>query len=289
MRIRFFLLGLGLLLISSCSSAPLYQSIWQGTSVTVDGDASDWQRPLAYYDADSKLSFTISNDSTKLYLIVEAYDEAAQMKIVRVGLQLWIDTSGGKSKDIGILYPVAAMTGNTPRAVDGQTSGAVTGNYGTQPDYDRIATMRRDFLKSPGQIELKGFKPPIGGLLPQKNAFSIEARINWDTVNNILNWEAAIPLETFYRHSITHSDSLKTFGITFAVSGIAHSASSHKGGGGDEGGGYTPGGGGMGGGMGGRGGMGGGRRGGGGGGSSANSALSQSNSFTARFRLSAPS
>ena len=104
MRFKFFFLGFGLLLFCSCASAPLYQSVWQASPVTVDGDATDWQRPLAYYDADSKLSFTVSNDSTKLYFMIEAYDEPAQMKIIREGLQLWIDTSGGKSNDIGILY-----------------------------------------------------------------------------------------------------------------------------------------------------------------------------------------
>jgi hypothetical protein len=256
MRFKSFIFVLGLLLICSCSSVPLYQSIWQATPVTVDGDASDWQRPLAYYDADSKLSFTVSNDSTKIYIIVEAYDEAAQMKIVREGLQLWIDTSAGKDKDIGILYPVAAMSGNAPKINDGQPSGASTGNYGSQPDYDRIAMMRKNFLRSPGQIELKGFKSPIGGLLPLKNAFGIEARINWDTINNILNWEAAIPLQTFYRHSLNHSDSLKTFGITFALNGIEH-ASHKKSADDDAGTGYTPNGG-----VGGAGGMGGGGMGG---------------------------
>ena len=290
MRIKFLFLVFGLFLISSCSQPPLYQSLWQGTPVTVDGDASEWQRPLAYYDADSKLSFTVSNDSTKLYLIVEAYDEAAQMKIVREGLQIWIDTSGGKGKDIGILYPVAAMSGNAPKGTDNQSSGAGTGNYGSQPDYDRIAAMHRNFLKSPGQIELKGFKPPIGGVLPLQNAFGIQTRINWDTINNILNWEAAIPMETFYRHALNHSDSLKTFGITFSVNGIDHS--SHKKSADDNAGGYTPSGGsGMGaggmpgGGMGGRGG-GGGRH--GGAGSSTNSSITQSNTFVLRFRLSAP-
>jgi hypothetical protein len=230
-------------LLCSCSSGPVYLSQWQSKTVVVDGDASDWQRPFAYYDQDSKLNYTISNDSTKLYLCMEAFDEPTQTKIIRGGLQLWIDTDGGKDQQIGILYPVSSTMPPTPRAYGSRNS--------EPPDYDPIGALRRSFLRSQSEIELSGFKSPIGGLVPLQNAFGIEVRINWDTLNNVLNYEAAIPFSTFYRHSLSSVDSLKTFGVKFVVNGVGkqHTATEHQG---DDGGisGGMPGDGGMGGGTG---------------------------------------
>ena len=293
MRTNFALFAIVVLpLLCSCSSGPTYLSQWQSKPVTIDGDASDWQRPLAYYDPDSKLSYTITNDSTKLYLCVEAFDEPTQVKIIREGLQLWIDTAGGKDQEIGVLYPVAATMQTGAREYNPR-------EYGSQTDYDPIGTMRRNFLRSQGEIELSGFKSPIGGLVSLHNAFGIEVRINWDTLNNILNYEAAIPFATFYQHSLSRTDSLKMFGIRFTVKGIEKQRATKEKGSDDGGtgvsipgggggayppGGGVPGGAGGSGGMG-RGGSGGGRRGGRGASGSSSSPLNESSSFWIRLRL----
>ncbi|HWF44913.1 MAG TPA: hypothetical protein VG537_09750 [Candidatus Kapabacteria bacterium] len=280
--------------LASCSSGPLYRSQWQPSAVTVDGNASDWQRPLSYYDEDSKLNYTISNDSAKLYLCVEAFDLPTQTKIIRGGLQLWIDTAGSKDEHIGILYPVAATMEPAPREYDARGENPTA-------DFDPIGRLRKNFLLSQGEIELSGFKSPIGGLVPLHNAFGIEVRIGWDTINNVLNYEAAIPFAAFYRPSLARADSLKTFGIKFTVNGVERHSTREPGedeaGGGMSGGGYPGGtGGGMPGGMGGTGGMGGGggmgrgggHRGGGRGAGSANNPLAESSSFWIKLRLATP-
>ena len=292
MRNSPFLLFATLLVavLSSCSSAPLLKSQWQSSPVIVDGDASDWQRPLMYYDKDSKLSYSITNDSTKLYLCFQIYDIETQMKIIRAGLQLWIDTVGGKEQQIGVLYPVAGTM--VPLARDDYAR-----STSAAPDFDPIGRLRKNFLRSPGEIELAGFKSPIGGMVPLHNAFGINVRINWDTMNNVMNYEAAIPFTTFYHPSIRPMDSLLTFGVQFTVNGIDHGKrgagheSGESGGGGFPGGGATPGspgsigGGGYGGGM--RGGAGGGRGGGhrGSEGQSGESGADLSHSETLKIRL----
>ena len=281
-----FLLGVTL---ASCSSSPLIQSIPQTKPIVVDGDASDWQLPLAFYDKETKLSFTVSNDSTKLYFCFEAFAQELQTKIVRGGLQIAIDTTGGKGNDITLQYPVpATMQRVEPQGASG---------YGSSSDnFDPIGALRRNFLRSQAtMMQLTGFFPPAGGLVSQKNPFGIEVRINWDTINNVLNYEAAIPFSMFYKRFLSASDSSKVFGLTFTVNGVTRTGAGKRqkepdetadGGGnypgGGAGGGYT--GGGMG--SGGMGRGGGGHRGGGGrsGGNESNP-LSESQTLSVRLHL----
>ncbi len=69
---------------------------------------------------------------------------------------------------------------------------------------------------------MTGFLPPAAGYVPLKNAFGIEVSINWDTINNVLNYEAAIPFATFYKRKLAPADSTKIVGITFTVNGVTH-------------------------------------------------------------------
>ncbi|HEY3876420.1 MAG TPA: hypothetical protein VGM92_13170, partial [Candidatus Kapabacteria bacterium] len=273
----------------------------QSTPIVVDGDASDWPRPLEYYDKETKLSFSISNDSTKLYFCLQAYDLDLQKKICRAGLQLWIDPTGGKEKNIGLLYPVPSTLQHFAMERSG-SYGAPNSSETTSEEYDPIGALRRNFFRSqPGEIQLTGFVPPAQGIIPSKNSFGIEVRINWDTLNNALNYEAAIPFATFY-HALTPHDTATPIELTFTVNGILRSESGAKrafetddvsdnpaGYPGSVDGGY-PGGTGAPGGMGamgggGMGGHGGGRHGSHSGGSSADNTLNESQSLTIKLRL----
>jgi hypothetical protein len=209
----FFILGVAM---ASCSSSNLIQSLPQSKPIVVDGDASDWQLPLAFYDKETKLSFSVSNDSTKLYFCFEAFDQDLQTKIVRGGLQIYLDTNGGTSKDISMLYPIASTLPRT------EPQGGAS--YGSSSDnFDPIGALRRNFYRSlHNELQLTGFLPPAAGLVPLKNAFGIEVSINWDTINNVLNYEAAIPFSTFYKRKLVAADSAKIIGLTFTVNGVGH-------------------------------------------------------------------
>jgi hypothetical protein len=265
-----------LLLLTACSSAPLAMSDWQSTPVAIDGKPTDWHLPLNYYDKSSRLQYTISNDSTTLYFCVQAVDFETQMKLLRGGLQIWMDTAGGKDHQVGMLYPFGAMQGeNTSDRSNAAQS---------QQEYDPIGRLRRSFLRSQGSIDLNGFKPGVGYILPLKNPAGILVSIGWDTTTNVLTYEAAIPLATFY-HTITAFDAAHPLGFEFTLNGVqgGRSESHQNEGSSSEGGGKRGGGFGGGGGM--RGG-GGGRHGGNrGGGTGEQSELASANTFNIRLRL----
>jgi hypothetical protein len=257
------------LILHSCK-APLYEMKWQSKPVVADGNPQEWKIPLRFYDSKSKLSYTVTNDLKNLYICVRVTDDAGQMKVMRAGMQIWIDSTGKNNEAIGILFPQRVQA----IPVDG-----------TQPEHDRAesgsrksgvtragnSTVRNHFLHDYKEMMLTGFHAPIRGSVPLNNEFGIQLGINWDASRYdssfIMIYEAVIPFKTFYKNELSLADSTKQFGISIVVNALP--APKQTGGAHSGGGAHGGGGGGMNGGMrggsstGGRGGRGGGQQGGG--------------------------
>jgi hypothetical protein len=253
--------------ISACSPKATFQSGWQTTPVTVDGNPSEWRIPLRFYDSDTKLNYTLSNDDEKIYLCVRIVDELSQAKVVRNGINIWFDTLAKKNKKVGILFPVPDRTADEDQADASRSSGSHHGG-GKKPGSD-LDAIKKKFLQQANQMQLTGFKSGIPDFLAaSQNDYGINVSINWD-VNNIMIYEAVIPFKTFYKPALVAKDSLRNFDFSMTIHGFPapekkdDGSSSGGGGGGMGGGGMGGSGGGMGGAGGGMGGAGGGRGGGG--------------------------
>jgi len=264
-----FLFTLILFILASCK-APLYQTKWQDHEVVADGNPQEWKIPLRFYDSKSKLSYTVTNDLENLYICIRVTDDAGQVKIMKAGMQIWIDTSGSNKETTGILFPQ-----RTREQTDAPAQSSDSKDK--RPDGRKInmKSLRSSFQKDYKEMQLTGFKAPIRGSIPLQNDFGINLGINWDAnrydSSYIMIYEAVIPFKTFYKNKLTSADSLKKIGISIIVNQLPHPPVKGGGSRGGGGGGGGMGGGGMrgGGGMGGGGMGGGGRRGGGGGGRSA--------------------
>ncbi len=290
--------------ITSCKST-LYQTKWQDKTVTADGNPKEWEIPLRFYDSKSKLSYTITNDLENLYICMRITEDASQVKVMKAGMQVWIDTTGSNKQLTGILFPQrppettdnathsSSETGsNGGGKHNGGGSGGYGGGSGGGSRSPNMANMRGRFQKDYKEMMLTGFHAPIRGSVPLTNDFGVQVGVNWDASkydsSYIMIYEAVIPFRTFYKNKLTSADSLRKFGITITVNALPHAASQggSKGGGHGGGGGGGMGGGGMGGGgM--RGGGGGGRGGRGGGGKAPEPAnpLYESNTLKMRFQM----
>jgi hypothetical protein len=282
------------LIFSGCSPALVSPLTWQSTPVVADGKLTEWKAPLRFYDSNSKLNYVVTNDKENLYICIRIPDEQSQMKIMRAGMDIWIDTTGKKNKQVGISFPLPAKARSSEEGSENRSEykRGEKGNTGR---------WRKKLLDESNEILLTGFNQPMNGLTARQNTYGLNIGINWDT-NNIMIYEAVIPFRTFYKPELTKTDSLKDFGFSIVVNGISAPERNNSGGGGGMpggmGGGRGMGGGGMGGGggmpggggMGGRGGgMGGGHRGGGGmgggGGYSQSNPLYETNKFWVKVRL----
>ena len=114
-------------------------------------------------------------------------------------------------------------------------------------------TLKNRFDNEPKQMQLTGFKPPIGGITPLQNEYGISADISWDS-KGIMNYQAIIPFNTFCKNALSESGSQRIFSVSIIIPPLRTQTTSGRGGG------YGRASGGMGGGM--SGGMSGGMRGG---------------------------
>lgn len=242
-------ISVSLAFFAACSSPLIYTAVWQNKPVTIDGKATEWKIPLDYFDDKTKLNFTVTNDDTNMYICVRATEDETQRGIVRTGMQIWIDTTGGKKAQVGIQFPIIDKS-----AGGVNMSAAHSGQSDNMDAANRLKNHYRDVEK---QIRLLGFKNVADGLAQVPNIYGINACLNWDT-NNIMIYEACIPFSTFYKKSLSVADSNKVLGISFivTVNPPRNNYQEGGGGGGRHGGGMGGGMGGMGGG--GMGGMGGG-------------------------------
>jgi hypothetical protein len=82
------------------------QSTWARTPLTIDGSTDDWKDATSVVFKDEHLALSVENDSAYLYLSGRISDEGATQAIERAGITVWVDRSGGASKDLEIHFPV---------------------------------------------------------------------------------------------------------------------------------------------------------------------------------------
>jgi len=277
--ILMFLL-IAIIIISSCSHKVVYTNAWQSDDFTVLSK-KETSEPLSFYDAKSKLQYQVTNDYKNLYICLKATDQQSQMKIIRAGMTIGLDTLGKKSPQVEVLFPFPV--------VHAKNSSSETPNDNNKRDWrskSDTGNQRKHFMSQYNEIHLSGFKAPINGIVPLHNVYGISVNITWDSLN-IMYYKAIIPFKTFFKDSLIDSDSSRIFAFSVNVNGIEMQSGSHGGNGGEGGGhGGGMGGGGMhGGGMGGGGMHGGGGHYGGGGGSDDRSSMFETTKFHTRIKL----
>jgi Tfp pilus assembly protein PilZ len=90
---------------TSCSTA-LITSPWKVQNVTINGRADDWQGALTVFETKG-LSLGIRNDDQFMYLCLTSDTPEMRTKIITRGLTVWLDPAGGKSKAVGIRFPIS--------------------------------------------------------------------------------------------------------------------------------------------------------------------------------------
>lgn len=275
----------------SCAKTVYYSSDWQSNKITIDGKMSEWSNPLRFYDQESGINYSISNDNQNLYLCCTVANEQMQLKILRSGIEFSIDTLGEKKFPIIIKYPYSTNPNQAPvrdlntkpnTSIQPKTNAQSENNiesdfnippnsnvqlnsnpqpaFGTRARVDRSA-MKLRFLAEKTEMQLTGFIPQLGKVISMsvQNKTGISAAIDFDK-NGTMCYETVIPFSTFYKNKLASSDSNKVFNYRIKINAAANSGGGQNRGNGSRGGGMRGGmggemGGGMGGGM--RGGMGG--------------------------------
>ena len=196
----------------SCSgSKPVVKSLWYNKDINFDIRSSEIQKTKLFLDAKSKILYNVYNDKINLYLCALAGENQVQTKILRAGLQIIIDTSGKaetKSKVVCLTYPL----------IDEDETGNIQPELRSGGKHDWKAR-RSEFLLSHTDMKLSGFKSPINDMLPLKNNYGINVSVDWDSINNMY-YLVKLPFKTFYKDSLSATDSSKVFTISIISNGL---------------------------------------------------------------------
>lgn len=192
---------------ASCSPRIIEKSLWQTSRVEVDSRTSEYGE-MRLYDSDTKMFYSISNDSTNLYLCLATKDESIQQQIMLAGMDVWIDTAKKSKQLIGIKYPLKASQMPAPPIKSNN-------DPNQKPDFSKL---RQNFILSQKVADIKGFKNIPDGLSPLETKTGFKIKMEWDS-NGTLIYEMKIPLVNWYR-KISFADSTKIFTLTVNINAI---------------------------------------------------------------------
>lgn len=189
--------------ISKKEKGKKYPSIYR-SQIIIDGKANEWADSLFFLNPDAKIRYAVVNDSNNLYLCLKVFDDSQQMKLLRGGMEVWIDPAGKKTEVCGIRYPLSTTL--NPGSKMGGRSG----------DPNGIKQLKLLFLLQAKDMELTGFKDGINGLLSNIiNKTGVQIVIKLDSTN-ILIYEAKIPLSDF-KSDLTKAEPLS---VGFIIKGM---------------------------------------------------------------------
>jgi hypothetical protein len=174
------------------------------SNIIADGRAGEWQDSLFLLNPDAKVSYAMANDSGNLYLCLKVYDDSQQMKLLRGGMEVWIDPAGKKGESCGIRFPLSTTL----------NPGGKGGMHTNDPNAMKQAKLM--FLLQAKDMELVGFRDGLNGLCnSMQNKTGVKAVLNLDSTN-ILICETKIPFSVF-KTDVSRSNPLS---VGFIIKGM---------------------------------------------------------------------
>ena len=216
---NLFLALASALLLPACSRQPTASPAgrFAATPPVIDGQPAEWTDSL-HYDLKTKLQYQVLNDQRMVYVRLKAADPVAQAKLIRLGMVVWLDTTGRNQHQFGVRYPLGgSLAGRGPRAgAEGENEQA---DDATSSPADRRANRRtRMSLALAGMREMellnyKGSKEPT--LTDAQSQLGVKAAIAIDAQEDLV-YELAVPLRLLYRKlPALGSGAVAVVGVTF--------------------------------------------------------------------------
>lgn len=189
---------------------------WQAEPIRVDGDCTDWPSPYPNYDAKAKVAYATSNDAENLYITVQTGDPLTQIKMLKQGLSVAIDTSGHKDASFVINYPL--QNADDLAELFAQTEAQNSGSPTLSRQFEQKL---KKSLDGANQYALEGFGTCSGGyMISQEAPCGIRIKAAIDEYKQLV-WEAVIPIKALYgRSNISAADAGKSISVCYSIKGF---------------------------------------------------------------------
>ncbi len=90
---------------NGCKKTIELQSEWLDKKIEIDGRDIDWKDYPFFYDEKTRTCIGLYNDDKNLYMCFQTMDKDIQNQILRQGLYIWFNKTGGKEKELALCFP----------------------------------------------------------------------------------------------------------------------------------------------------------------------------------------
>lgn len=191
-----------------------------------DGKVSEWPEQKFETDPGTGIKWASDNDEQNLYLALIITDSRMQMKMIRNGMELYIDPKGKKKEGKGISFPIKREQGTENSAMNFGTQKNENDTEQETPDQKkaRLKTLRAEMALNLTSMKVFGFSADEAeeqGLLKPGSA---NIAFAWDS-SDAMCIEYEIPLSLLGTSS---SVTQKEISIGWKLNGFQRSSSENS-------------------------------------------------------------
>lgn len=169
-------------------------------SVRIDGKAGEWGASFQAFNRATSVYYSLANDDTHLYLVVQSDNPEVTNKIIRGGLTFCVNASNEK-KDKGmpaITFPVSetprlGSAMNEIKSLLGEKAGADKDPYVKKRADSLMYALNRRQIDQLKEIRIAGIAAIRDSLISIYNEDDVKARALFDGQGNYI-YELAVPL-----------------------------------------------------------------------------------------------
>ncbi|MBC8054313.1 MAG: hypothetical protein H7Y13_14730 [Sphingobacteriaceae bacterium] len=198
------------------------ESIRTPQGIKIDGKSIEWKNNFQAYNGNTNIFYTLSNDDTNLYLVVQSRNAGINSKILIGGLTLTINTSGDKKDKNGVSVMFPFLNEKAKRTAIGRAmAGLKSWERETNPEVkkrqmDSVSyAMNRTQIDKLKEIRVIGIKEIQDTVISIYNEQDILARALFED-QNTYTYELALPL----KYLNLSAKSAKTFVYNITLNGV---------------------------------------------------------------------
>lgn len=159
---------------------------------TLNGSTDEWPAEKFTTDKETDIIYAIDNDAQNLYLALKITNQGEQIKMMSMGMKLFIDLKGKHKEDLGVEFPVKRSDGfSNPGAGLPPPSQGQGDEQRVKPD---MKIMRMRFVANIISMNLFGFSDEDQLNQNLETEGSVMIAYDWDTMN-VMHIEYLLPLK----------------------------------------------------------------------------------------------
>lgn len=176
--------------------------------LTLNGISKIQAQSFFTYDKESKVMYAISNDAQSVIVSLKIGDPLQQMKLMRNGLEVWVDYKGKTNKKTGIKYPLPSSGGFQQQGMQAPRNSNPDETPSIRPMIELLMATKRE-------VELVGFKEELNGKFDITGIKTINIGIGFGEKDTIL-YQCSIPFSAFAQAL----DFSRTFSVGIVLKGM---------------------------------------------------------------------